>query len=684
MTNLIGQSLGRYHILERLGEGGMATVYKALDTGLDRHVAVKVILPYRQHSERFLKRFKIEARALARLSHPNILKIFDYGEHDGSPYLVMEYIPGGTLATKLAGKPLPWQKSAYLVSRIARAIEVAHAQGILHRDVKPSNILITGLGEPLLSDFGIAKLIEGDEETMDLTGSGVGIGTPQYMAPEQGFGKADARSDIYSLGVIFYEMITGHRPYEADTPMAIMLKKNSEPLPRPVQYVPNLPVEVENVLIKALAREPGNRYASMSAFASALEQLVNRKVSHELPDSLATVGQSPDWKISLEQTGSLATVDQEISGAGSTVTGPTVKDDKDGLKKILMIGIAVLAVLCMFGAGFLIWKVLPVLLASTEPGATSLATPDQGILPDTQPHSPIPSDVIPTNTVFFADTPVPAVIPSPTRQPAGGKWIAFNSQRSGNADIYLVDINGNNLAQLTTSPAHDLYPSWSPDGRQIVYQTNEGGDQELAVIDIATKNVRKLTSNGCDDWGPSWSPDGVWIAYYSNCNGERNIYKIRANGDDSQQLTFESGSYNWFPSWSPDGKKITFSSNRSGKYHIYVMNANGNNQQELAQGCVSYFSPDGTRILYGVYCNDTGDLWLVNADGSNQHPVTSDCECKNATWSPDGKSIVFEKSRSVSEGPFAIFIMSLDAPQDYNWIQIVGDDINGRSPVWQP
>jgi len=272
MASLIGQSFGRYHILEQLGEGGMATVYKAYDTRLDRNVAIKVILPQKQHSEKFLKRFEREAKALAQLSHPNIVGVIDYGEEQGIPFLVMEYIPGGTLKQKV-GKPIPWQEAAHLLAPIARALGYAHQRKIIHRDVKPSNILITESGEPMLSDFGIAKMLEA-EETMDLTGTGVGVGTPEYMAPEQGLSKpVDARVDIYALGVVFYEMVTGRKPYQADTPLAVLLKSASEPLPRPRDLVREMPENVERVLLKALAKRPGDRFQDMIEFANVLEKL---------------------------------------------------------------------------------------------------------------------------------------------------------------------------------------------------------------------------------------------------------------------------------------------------------------------------------------------------------------------------------------------------------------------------
>ena len=275
MPNLIGQSLGRYHILEQLGEGGMATVYKAYDTLLERDVAVKFIRVDQfapAMLERILKRFEQEAKALAKLSHLHIIKIIDYGESEGTPYFVMEYMPGGTLKDRL-GLPMPWQTAVSLLIPIAQALDYAHRQHIVHRDVKPSNILLTRNDQPMLTDFGIARIL-GNEETAALTGTGLGVGTPDYMSPEQWTGQAGTQSDIYSLGVVFYEMVTGRKPYSADTPAAILLKQATEPLPRPMQFVPNLPKSVEKVLLKALAKRPVDRYATMAKFSEEMEKLL--------------------------------------------------------------------------------------------------------------------------------------------------------------------------------------------------------------------------------------------------------------------------------------------------------------------------------------------------------------------------------------------------------------------------
>jgi serine/threonine protein kinase len=289
MQNIIGQSLGRYQILEQLGEGGMATVYKAYDTRLDRYVAIKVIrndLFGPTLLERMLKRFEREAKALAKLSHPNIVKVLDYGEHNGAPYLVLEYLPGGTLKGQVMGRPIPWQEAVRLLLPIAGALDYAHEQKIIHRDVKPANILLTEKGQPMLSDFGIAKILEMKEE-FTLTGSGTGIGTPEYMAPEQGMGReVDARTDIYSLGIVLYELVTGRKPYTADTPMAVVLKHMTDPLPRPRQYIADLPDIVERVLLKALAKDPQDRYSKISEFADALENAdQSRKTANTQPNT---------------------------------------------------------------------------------------------------------------------------------------------------------------------------------------------------------------------------------------------------------------------------------------------------------------------------------------------------------------------------------------------------------------
>ena len=267
--------IGRYQILELIGKGGMAEVYKARHVDLDVDVAIKFIRMGRFPQDilrSVVKRFRNEAKKMAQLSHSNIVKVTDYGNYKGIPFLVMEYLPGGTLK-KYLGKPMPYQQAARLLLPVADALAFAHSKGVIHRDVKPGNILLSETGQLMLSDFGVAKMID-SEETQGLTATGAAIGTPEYMAPEQALGKKiDHRVDIYSLGVILYELVTGRRPFTADTPMEVVVKQMRDPLPPPSNFVTNLPQDVEWVLHKALEKEPTNRFTDMGAFAQAMEGL---------------------------------------------------------------------------------------------------------------------------------------------------------------------------------------------------------------------------------------------------------------------------------------------------------------------------------------------------------------------------------------------------------------------------
>jgi serine/threonine-protein kinase len=284
MQNYVGKQIDRYRITKRLGKGGMAIVYKAYDTRLERDVALKLIrteaIPEEQH-ERLLKRFEREAKAQARFDHKHIVHIYDYGEVDGSPYLVMAYISGGTLKERLH-RPVTWRQAVRWLIPVAEALAYAHKRGIVHRDIKPANILFDEESQPILTDFGIAKVLETDEAT--LTGTGLGVGTPEYMAPEQWQGKTSAASDQYALGVVLYELITGCKPYSADTPAAIILMQANEPLAPPSGLVKNIPASVEKTLYKVLARDPQDRYENMDEFALALRELLaDAKAAEPIP-----------------------------------------------------------------------------------------------------------------------------------------------------------------------------------------------------------------------------------------------------------------------------------------------------------------------------------------------------------------------------------------------------------------
>ena len=283
MTIQPGTQIKSYQILELIGRGGMAEVYKAHHVDLNIDVALKLIRTDQFPPSIFrevVKRFRNEAQKMAQLAHPNIVRVSDYGTYKEIPYFVMDYLPGGTLKRYL-GKPMPYQQAARLILPIADALAYAHSEGVIHRDVKPANILLDKKGDPMLSDFGVAKLVD-SEQTQGLTATGASIGTPEYMAPEQASGKKiDHRVDVYSLGIIFYELITGRRPFTADTPMDVIIKQSRDPLPPPSKFAKDLPESVEEFLYTALAKEPSQRFRDMNAMADALAAMTGVKQAGE-------------------------------------------------------------------------------------------------------------------------------------------------------------------------------------------------------------------------------------------------------------------------------------------------------------------------------------------------------------------------------------------------------------------
>lgn len=277
LEELTGRTLGKYELRERLGRGGMAEVYKAYHATLDRFVALKILHPFLGEDPEFKDRFEREARNVARLRHPNIVQVYDF-EFDPRRelfYMVMEYIDGPTLRTRLMqmgfrGEVFPTSEAVRVTTAVGQALAYAHSRGMVHRDIKPANIMLDADERVVLTDFGIARIMH----SPNVTASGAMVGTPAYMAPEQGLGQSgDHRSDVYSLGIVLYQMVTGTVPFDAETPVAIVLKHVNEPLPAPSIYAPDISPVLEHILYKALAKVPEDRYQSVQEFVTHLNDL---------------------------------------------------------------------------------------------------------------------------------------------------------------------------------------------------------------------------------------------------------------------------------------------------------------------------------------------------------------------------------------------------------------------------
>jgi serine/threonine protein kinase len=284
MSHLVGKTLGKYQITESIGKGGMAEVYKAYHARLNRYVTIKVLHSYLAEGQDFTARFEREAKAVAALRHPNIVQIHDFDTEDGLYYMVMEFIDGGTLQARMTelsktGTYMPVKDVLLIIHQVAEALDYAHKQDIIHRDIKPSNILLDSLGNAYLADFGIARVISATQ----FTSTGALIGTPTYMSPEQGQGlELTPVSDIYSLGIILYELLTGRVPFVADTPLAVIHKHINMPMPRLGLLRPALPPALEEVMRKALAKEPADRYQQAMDLVHDLENVLTSKAIAKL------------------------------------------------------------------------------------------------------------------------------------------------------------------------------------------------------------------------------------------------------------------------------------------------------------------------------------------------------------------------------------------------------------------
>ena len=283
---LTGQTLGKYQILEPLGKGGMSQVYRAYHPQLDRYVALKVIRGDLVDEEGFLDRFQREARVVAGLRHPNIVQVHDFDSEDDLSYMVMELLEGDTLKSRLTnyhlrGERMPLGDVIRVMLDVLDGLAFAHDNGMIHRDIKPANILLTNDGQAVLADFGIAQIVGATRQTA----SGALMGTLRYMAPEQGLeGAYDARTDIYALGIVFYEMLFQNPPFDADTPLAVLMKHLNDPLPIPEDH--GLPADIETILLRSLAKDPADRYQSAGKMAKAMYQAA-QSLGLELPEQIS-------------------------------------------------------------------------------------------------------------------------------------------------------------------------------------------------------------------------------------------------------------------------------------------------------------------------------------------------------------------------------------------------------------
>ena len=349
MPFVIGENVGPYRLIEKLGKGGMATVFKAYHPSLDRYVAIKALHPAFMEHPGFLDRFEREAKVVAKLEHPNIVPIYDFSEHEGRPYLVLKYVRGETLKARLEKSQLTYKESRHIFRVISSALAYAHKQGVLHRDVKPSNVLLDKAGGIYLADFGLARITETSQTT--LSGQMM-MGTPHYISPEQakGLGNLDSGTDIYSLGVMTYELLVGEVPFQADTPFSVIHDHIYTPLPLPRDLNPDLNEELQRALLKALAKKREDRFASiqemMAAFLMAFDILIQEHPSE---------GEAPTLTLDADQRRTASIERAQIAQEEQAAAEAELVSREEGKKSripawIAWLLIPALVLLCMSSA----------------------------------------------------------------------------------------------------------------------------------------------------------------------------------------------------------------------------------------------------------------------------------------------------------------------------------------------
>ena len=654
---------GRYRLERELGHGGMGVVFLATDLKHGRNVALKVLRPELSQSigaDRFLR----EIRITAQLNHPNILTLIDSGSAGDFMYYVLPYVDGESLRDRLTReKELPVDEALRITRETADALAYAHEHGVVHRDIKPENILFEA-GHAVVADFGIAQAVS-EAAGGKLTESGLIVGTPAYMSPEQamGSGKVDARSDIYSLACMLYEMLAGAPPYSGPTPQAILARKSMEPVPGLRIVRDTVPPEVEAAIVRALAKTPADRFASARDFARALSD------HSPLP--------TPRWL------------------RGKLVVTASV---------IVVIAAAAYIALALTRGG----------RASRERATFARLTGDPGI-------------------EWF-----PSLSPD-------GKWLVYGGEGSGNRDIYLQSVGGQNAINLTAdSPGDDDQPAFSPDGSQIAFHSDRAGggifvmgrtgeavrrvtrfgykpawSPDRTKLAIVTENVEFNPQNSesrgelwaanvqtgklrrikaTDASLPSWSPHGQRIAYFHRLGAiaEGHVWTVPASEHGGQPSAVTSGKgRDWNPVWSPDGRYLYFVSDRSGSMNLWRVRIDEASGRPLADPepvttpatSLAHISiaADGKHIAYSSVLVTTNvqrlafdpvrdavvgePIWVTHGSRRWANPAPS----------PDGQYVAFY---SLVEPEGHVYVMRADGVGSPR--QLTGDTASDRLPRWSP
>ncbi len=749
MADLAGYTIHeRYRFDHHLGEGTFSKVYRVHDMRRNVDLAAKVLKADIADNPEFVERFRREGDVLSRLQHPHIVRYYDLIETDEAVFILMDYIPGQTLQAHFhrLGRPMSINEMFNYLKPLTSALHYAHGEGIVHRDLKPGNILIHETGNLLVTDFGIAQILDESGNAVTHTN----FGTPLYMAPEQILNEVvSPATDIYSLGVVLYQLLTGSVPFGGTTPTAIG-KTPSERVayehlhlqaPFLRQHNPTIPLAVEEVVLRSLSKHPMRRPTSVrdvynelaEAIGAAPSELTPLPVIEQPPPEITLPEISQFMKLANQQessdetqetngikriiiateeetseavfpkdvlegrpptqeSGRYARIPQYLPPDEISITSPTPpgvvipkaptfqmhtptagvqvsRQQKHWNSTAMMIsGVALVLVsflaLSAYMGGFIggdnkddnlanvgnIPTITPQaqeIIAQTELAITPTATPTVQDIPATS-----------TTATEIAEIPL-----------YSEGLIVYASHRTGNLDIYITDPNatlGSRLQLTTNANLNETGPAVSPDGRQIAFYAApiNSDDYDIYLMNINGTNIRNLTdSPDEDDRYVSWSPNGEYLAFHSNRREENSpdsrdyeIYLYHIESGRIEQLT-DNAVNDFGPDWSSDGTKIAYYSYDEG-WRVYVLDLETRESVNITpnelEARFPTWSPDGTQLVFHVTDGDSAQIYIVNADGSNVRPLMQNPGNDSfPDWSPDGTQIVFQ--RRDSDGIYGLY-----------------------------
>jgi len=718
---MLGKTFGHYQITGKIGKGGMGEVYRARDTRLDRDVALKFLPEAMSADPERVARFEREAKAVAALQHPNIVTIHAVETIDGRTCISMELVDGPTLDALIPPNGFPLEKFFEIAIPLADALRAAHGKGITHRDLKPSNIMVDHEGRLRVLDFGLAKLLAAPESSGEttmadgnITAEGKVLGTVNYMSPEQAEAKnLDHRSDIFSLGVVLYEMATGVRPFQGDTPISTVSSIIKEKPASVTDLRANLPRHLGRVINRCLEKNPEKRFQTARDVCNELEGLQKEVESGDIEEALS-------------------------SSASRSSLGLDIPRRRRPWWPVATAGLVVVLVAVYFmflrqpaPEAPLNVKTRPMTGAAGSETAGSLS-PYVGFFAYYHSQSG-PEDIF---VVSAAGGDPIALVQSPAddvnpRWSPDNRWIAFASSRGGHTGVYLVPPLGGQVQKLVDTGGASLGSylygvlgtnPWTPDGKQLCFmRIGNDGSASLWTINLESRVEEKLETDageGDQEFSASVSPDGTQLVFARVNGANASIQVMPRTGGKSKKIVTEKEPY-VLPSWAPDGRRIVYGKDSGGIWMVdlhsgkrrevlplenstapviakdgrilydksshqtdlYIQDLAGKEQKRLTFNTKDNFdaqiSPDGSQIAYMSSRTGNGEIFLIDRATGNERQLTDrEAEEFGPSWSPDGRQIAFASNQ---DGPYRLWIATVDGGA----LRMVGDnEIVDENPMW--